>query len=90
MIQKQRLFVYLPDKNSPDLLANQAHGAEGKRPHNLSRPDLLGWIFQVALVRKSKIVERRKTQTTALAARLYEIDFLGDEPLPEPNKCPPF
>jgi len=69
--------------NRQNLLANQAQGAVGKRPHNLSRPDLLGWIFQVTLVRKSKIVERRKTQTTALTARLYEIDFIYDEPLPE-------
>jgi len=40
----------------------------------------------VAPVGKSTICERRKTQTTALAAVLYEIDFYSDEPLPEPSK----
>jgi hypothetical protein len=35
---------------------------------------------------KSKIIERRKVVTTPLAAVLYGIDFLGDEPLPETIK----
>ena len=72
-----------------DLLANQAQGAEGNLLQHHSRPDFLGWIFQVAPVGKSNIFERRKTQKTALAAVLYEIDFYSDEPLPETNKCQP-
>jgi hypothetical protein len=73
-----------------NLLANQAQGAEGKRPQHFSRPNLLGWIFQVAPFRKSNISERQQTSTTSQAARLYGTHFLGDEPLLETNKCPPF
>jgi len=68
--------------NFPDLLASQAQGAEGNIPQHHSRPDFFGEIFQVASFRKSKIVERRKVETTPLAAKLYGIDFYGDEPLP--------
>src|SRR6056297_1983779 len=88
-LQPTLLDVYQP-KNYRDLLANQAHGAEGKRPHNLSRPNFLSWIFQVAPVGKIIISERRKARPTLLAARLYRPHFYSDEPQPEPNKCPPF
>src|SRR6056297_3068259 len=76
--------------NRQNLLANQAHGAEGNLSQHLSRPDFLGWIFQVAPVSKSNIFERRKTQTTPLAARFYGPNIYSDEPLPKTNKCPPF
>jgi len=60
-----RLFTRL---NSPDLLANQARGAEGKLVQYLSRPNFSDRIFQVALVRKTKITELGKTSPTPLAA----------------------
>jgi len=86
VIQKQRLpfnFGWTIFKN---LLANQANGAEGNLPQHISRPCLIGWIFQVAPFRKSKILERLKTQTTSRAARLYWPHVFSDEPLLQTNK----
>jgi len=87
---KTRHFANLLHLHIQDLLANQAQGAEGNPSQNLSRPDFLSLIFQLAVFSKSTICERRKTQTTPLAARLYQPNFYSDEPLPETNKCPPF
>jgi hypothetical protein len=44
----------------------------------------------VAPVRKSKIVERRKTNPTPLAARLYRPHFYSDEPHPTSPQVPAF
>ena len=87
---KTALISLFTRTSSPDLLANQAQGAEGNIPQHHSRPDFFGVIFQVPPAGKSKIAERRQTRPTWLAANLYRTHFLGDEPLPGTNKCPPF
>ena len=56
---KTALIRLFTQSNSPDLLASQAQGAEGKPSQHHSRPDFFGWISQVAPVRKRKICERR-------------------------------
>jgi hypothetical protein len=73
-----------------DLLANIVQGAKETTQQNHSRPNFLGLIFQVAPFCKSMICERRKANSTSHAASLYGTDLLGDEPLPQTNKCPPF